>query len=92
MSALKKVPLIEIVYENKSYANGELPQLSTEALDKFNSDVIVSHLVDCPQKADPKQIADQVERLAHAGAGMIHLKTQFDPDKGYYESVDIIFG
>jgi glutamate synthase domain-containing protein 2/glutamate synthase domain-containing protein 3/glutamate synthase domain-containing protein 1/Pyruvate/2-oxoacid:ferredoxin oxidoreductase delta subunit len=56
----------------------------------FNPQVVISHLVKCDLNAEPAEVAARVLALAKAGAEIIHLKTQFNPQKGYYESAEII--
>jgi len=84
IEALKHLPLIELVHVEAGF------KPASTLRQRFDPQVVISHLVKCDLGADPTEVAARVLELAKAGAEIIHLQTQFNPQKGYYESAEII--
>ncbi|MCG8608117.1 glutamate synthase-related protein [bacterium] len=90
LQALTEVPLVEVACDFKgSLENGTI-RPEDELRDLFSRRFLTSNLVVCPQEARPDSVADNVEELALSGAQIIHLKSHYNPAKGYYESADIL--
>ncbi|NIR51712.1 FAD-binding protein, partial [candidate division KSB1 bacterium] len=90
LCALREIPLLEIAHEASEDADVRCLPVSQEVREKLNPKLIVSQLLVCPLNSDPQNVTPCVEALAKSSAEIIHLKTQFNAEKGYYESVDIL--
>ncbi|RMD89649.1 MAG: hypothetical protein D6813_10340, partial [Calditrichaeota bacterium] len=88
--AIEKITVVEIAHTDLDLVWKQFDQEVNFIRQIWGRKIVISHLIHCPLGVEPQVVASCVENLTRHGAEIIHLKTQFNRDKGYYESADLL--